>query len=192
MQEKFRQHKILHFIRRAALILGGIVVLCLLFSTSVMSEVEGTAVPADELGAGTADKSSEPERIAKEWKIIERAQAELAVEKSHIEMEKKALEELKKTIEEKRDELEKIRDEIKETIDTTNVIEVEHLVKLYQSMKPKVAATAIELLKPELAAAVLANMRPRQAGKIFNAMKPEKVAELSTIMKNQSRKKGGE
>ncbi|MFQ5700065.1 MAG: MotE family protein, partial [Myxococcota bacterium] len=56
------------------------------------------------------------------------------------------------------------------------------LVKFYQAMKPKTAATLLEALPLKLAADVLASMSPRSAGKILNSIGSERAVQISERM----------
>jgi hypothetical protein len=53
------------------------------------------------------------------------------------------------------------------------------LVRLYEGMKPKEAATVMAKLDPELSTTILLGMRERQAGKILGLLPPEKAADLT-------------
>lgn len=56
------------------------------------------------------------------------------------------------------------------------------LVKFYQAMKPKTAATLLEALPLKLAGDVLASMSPRSAGKILNSIGSERAVQISERM----------
>jgi len=57
--------------------------------------------------------------------------------------------------------------------------EEERLVRLYEGMKPKEAATVMTKLDPDLSTTILLGMRERQAGRILGLMPVDTAAELT-------------
>lgn len=63
--------------------------------------------------------------------------------------------------------------------------EVRHLVRLYEGMPPKEAATVLSELDPELSTTILLGMRERQAAKILAFLDPKRAALLTTRIARQ-------
>lgn len=63
----------------------------------------------------------------------------------------------------------------------------ERLVRLYEGMRPKEAATVLSRLDPELTAEILLGMRERQAAKILAQLPPQRAADLTARLARRPR-----
>jgi hypothetical protein len=65
----------------------------------------------------------------------------------------------------------------------------ERVVRLYEGMRPKEAATVLARLDPELSAEILVGMRERQAAKILAHLPPQRAADLTDRLARRARER---
>lgn len=99
-----------------------------------------------------------------------------------LDEQEEMLRSLEEEIDKKLSELSETRKAITELLEKKNEFEkhrFEHLVKIYESMKPDEASSLIEQLNEETAIQLLANMNSKKASKILEVTKTERAAKLS-------------
>jgi hypothetical protein len=103
---------------------------------------------------------------------------ELARQQQDILMLRQQMDERLKDIETAEQKMQDIIREAKGLEDK----KVRHLIQVYASMKPKVAAKAIESLDERVAVRILSGMVPKQSGEILTYTNPEKTAKLTELL----------
>lgn len=107
-----------------------------------------------------------------------------------LEVRKQALRLLEADADAKLGELARLREQLEAKLEPTEqkaARELDTLIRFYQAMKPKKAATLLEKLPAELAADVLGAMKSRQAGKILDSMQPAPAVRISQLMAGRRR-----
>jgi flagellar motility protein MotE (MotC chaperone) len=113
---------------------------------------------------------------------LQKRQADLIKREQKVSKQEEELEQLKKHLEEKLANLEMLRNEIGELIKEREAFEerrFEHLVKVYEGMKPAEAGPLVERLNEETAVKLFYRMKEQKVSRIFGFIKPEIAAQLS-------------
>jgi len=76
---------------------------------------------------------------------------------------------------------------LKGEIKSFNEGRIKHLVKIYENMAPRDAATRIEHLDDEMAASILGGMKEKVAGKILGLVNVDKSVRISRVLKKELR-----
>jgi len=76
---------------------------------------------------------------------------------------------------------------LKGEIESFNDGRIKHLVKIYENMAPRDAATRIEHLDDEMAASILGGMKEKVAGKILGLVNVDKSVRISRVLKKELR-----
>jgi flagellar motility protein MotE (MotC chaperone) len=111
--------------------------------------------------------------------------ADVAREALEIEVRQAALKMLADETVARLDELTKLRAELESMVQPIQAeaeTDLATLIKFYEAMKPKNAASLLEKLPPDLAADLLGAMKSRQAGKILDAMQADRAVRISRLM----------
>jgi flagellar motility protein MotE (MotC chaperone) len=109
-----------------------------------------------------------------------------------LDEREESLQLLQNRIEEKLSTLQILRKEISELLKEKDSFEeqrYEHLVKVYEGMKPEDAAILVEKLHEDTAIQLLSRMKSKKAGQVLGAIKPEKAARLSEFLATLHRQK---
>jgi flagellar motility protein MotE (MotC chaperone) len=107
-----------------------------------------------------------------------------------VEVRRQALRLLEADADAKLGELARLREQLEAKLEPTEqkaARELDTLIRFYQAMKPKKAASLLEKLPAELAADVLGAMKSRQAGKILDSMQPAPAVRISQLMAGRQR-----
>ena len=110
---------------------------------------------------------------------------ELEKKERQLDKREEALRILRGQIDEKLTKLEMLRQEIEELVAEKEAFEeqrFEHLVKVYEGMRPAEAASLVERLHKETAVRLLFHMKGKKVGKILEAINPEIAAQLSELL----------
>lgn len=113
---------------------------------------------------------------------LDQKRAEMTREEERLAATKAALEAVKKDLKQELDRLEAIKTEVEAQIARRDKVVNERLssiAKIYQSMKPKEAATALQQMDDDMAEAILERLPQRTVAKIFDTMPKERVRELT-------------
>jgi flagellar motility protein MotE (MotC chaperone) len=95
-----------------------------------------------------------------------------------------------KRIDQKVAELQSVRAKIQEllkTVDDKQRAQMESLVRIYETMKPKEAARIFEQLEPDVLLGVVERMKEAKTAPILAAMEPAKAKDLTTRLAEQRR-----
>ena len=87
-------------------------------------------------------------------------------------------------------ELNKIRSELEDLLNKQQVIQDERLdslVKIYENMKPKLAARIFDTLEMEVLLSVISRMKERKSSPILANMNPEKARQVTIQLAEQRR-----
>jgi flagellar motility protein MotE (MotC chaperone) len=133
----------------------------------------------------SAEGSTKAKAVSEDLSYIDK----LRTRKEELDLREKELGQLEEELQRQKAEvdqrirqLEKMRQEIagvlKERVDADET-QVNKLVELYSSMKPKQAADVIGSLKEELAVQVLSKMKKKNAAEVMNLLPAEKARGLS-------------
>jgi len=76
---------------------------------------------------------------------------------------------------------------LKGEIGSFNDGRIKHLVKIYENMAPRDAATRLEHLDDEMAASILGGMKEKVAGKILGLVNVDKSVRISRVLKKELR-----
>jgi flagellar motility protein MotE (MotC chaperone) len=107
-----------------------------------------------------------------------------------LEVRRQALRLLEADADAKLAELARLREQLEAKLEPTEqkaARDLDTLIRFYQAMKPKKAATLLEKLPAELAADVLGAMKSRQAGRILDSMQPAPAVRISQLMAGRQR-----
>jgi flagellar motility protein MotE (MotC chaperone) len=117
-------------------------------------------------------------------------------EKDRIEAQKIALNEREAALEALETKLSQQLDNIKETkasveakLKTMEIVSTEdldHLISMYETMKPKKAAEIFDSMAPAFAAGFLRDMNSAKAGMIMSEMNARKSYEISLVIANRN------
>lgn len=113
---------------------------------------------------------------------LQKRQADLKDREKRVAKAEEELELLKKYLEEKLANLETLRNEIGELIKERDAFETQrfdHLVKVYEGMKPAEAGPLVERLNPDTAVKLFYRMEEKKVSRILAFIKPEIAAQLS-------------
>ena len=113
---------------------------------------------------------------------LQQRQAILDKREQTVAQKEEELAQLQKHLEEKLANLSMLRREIGELIEERDAFEerrFEHLVKVYEGMKPAEAAPLVERLKNETAVRLFYRMKEKKVSRILGFIKPEIAARLS-------------
>ncbi len=108
-------------------------------------------------------------------------------------LEENRLKQTRKEIEERISNLLQLRKEVDSKIATLQNLgqkEIQHLVKVYESMSPEEAAPLVEGLRQNIAVELLARMKGKKAGKILEFVEEKKAVELSEVLAKRKQLKG--
>lgn len=153
---------------------------------------EKTAVKAESHAAGKAvGEKSEVGGEAKAQVLqdldrqVELRRSEIAREEERLNATRAALDAVKGELRKELDKLEGLKREIEEQIARRDKVVSERLdsiAKVYSSMKPKEAATALEGMDNDMALSILERLPGKTVAKYFDAMPKERVRELTRLM----------
>ena len=134
----------------------------------------------------SAEKEASPDvraRLLQELdRQIEERRRELARQQEELATLKRALEAAKIELLQERQRLEELKNAVEADLAQRSKLSDERLgqvAKVYQAMKPKEAARALEKLDDELAVAILDRMPGRTVGKLFDVMDKDRVRHLT-------------
>lgn len=122
---------------------------------------------------------------------VELRRSEIAREEERLNAAKAALEAVKGELRKEYERLEALKRDVEEQIARRDKVVNERLdsiAKVYQSMKPKEAATALEGMENGMAVAIIERLPGKTVAKLFDAMPKERVRELTRLME-EGRKK---
>ena len=125
--------------------------------------------------------------------IIEDERNFLNVRKQEIENDLAKLELAKERVEIELDNLRELRQEVNGLLEKTEKLytdDVERLITLYKTMKPKAAAEIMNEIDPEVAVMVLGTMPERNAAPILANMTPTRARAISKIILERSKLPG--
>lgn len=139
------------------------------FNTASLGPTAGRTNPTDpEILQHYADRRAELERRARE-----------------IDQRQALLEAAEKRIDQKLQELEKVRGDIQKLLktgDEQQTAQIESLVKIYETMKPKEAARIFEELDMPVLLSVIQRMKETKTAPILAAMEPVKAKEVTAAL----------
>lgn len=174
------------------------------FIISIPFLVAGSGIAEEKAPAAAAKPAAEKPAEKKEETLeskarllqdldqqIERRRAELAGEEERAAAMKSAMEAVKRELQEERTRLEGMRKEVEDAIARREKAINERLAsiaKIYQSMKPKEAASALESMDDNMAVAILERLPGRNVAKIFDTMPKDRVRVLTRRLE-EGRKK---
>lgn len=139
---------------------------------AVAGEAAGT--PAHAGTQGMAEDGGHAMNVPDDAAFLSRAEALTRIEEAlntrqvQMEEEKKHLLTLQKELEATNTRLDSLEDEA-----------VQHLARVYSSMRPETAAEIMMRLPPSLQTAIVAKMEDKSAGKVLGAMDPRAAARVS-------------
>lgn len=117
-------------------------------------------------------------------------------EKDRIEAQKIALNEREAALEELETRLSQQLDNIKETkasveeklarMEAVSTEDLDHLISMYETMKPKKAAEIFDSMAPAFAAGFLRDMNSAKAGMIMSEMTAKNSYEISLVIANRN------
>ncbi|RMF93403.1 MAG: hypothetical protein D6736_01840 [Nitrospinota bacterium] len=122
-------------------------------------------------------------------KSLQERKAALDRREKELEEKENALRLLQQQLEERLATLSLLRKEMEELLQEKKAFEekrFEHLVKVYEGMKPEEAASLIEQLQEETAVRLLYRMREKKVSQILEMVKPEVAARISERLLAQS------
>ena len=125
--------------------------------------------------------------------IIEDERKYLNVKKEEIENDLAKLELAKERVEIELDNLRELRQEVKGLLERTEKLyteDVNRLITLYKTMKPKDAAEIMDEIDPEVAVMVLGSMPERNAAPILANMNLTRARAISKIILERSKLPG--
>lgn len=118
---------------------------------------------------------------------LKKERAELQNKKKRVERREKELKLLSEEVENKLQKLKALRQEVQNLFAEKREVEkkrVKKLSRIYQTMDPEKAASALTSVELDLAVAIISKMRSGTAGDILNNMDKKKAAELTTHLSN--------
>lgn len=134
----------------------------------------------------SAEKEAAPEakaRLMQELdRQIEERRRELSRQQEELATLKRALEAAKVELLQERQRLEELKSQVEADLARRKQLDDERLgqvAKVYQAMKPKEAAQALEKLEDDLAVAILDRLPGRTVGKLFDVMDKNRVRQLT-------------
>lgn len=127
----------------------------------------------------------------KMFEELERKKQELEFREQAFKEEEQRLENLKIELDRKLKEITKVKNRIEEIIKQEEVKEENkllHLVKVYENMKPREAATTLGRLENEIVIEIMSRMSQRKAAKVFDKMDAKRAAEITKLIRQQKNK----
>ena len=115
-------------------------------------------------------------------KTLQERQQRLVKREQWLTQREKQLQQQMRHFEERLTKLATLRKEIEALLQEKEAFEekrFEHLVKVYEGMKPQEAASLLQRLQEDTAVRLLYRMREKKAGQILSFVKPEIAAKLS-------------
>ena len=162
-----------------------IVINSLYLNSDSMSLHTGTLALAQE-SRETAGPDEPGPSIEEQMRMLRDKERELIEKETALKKMEEELLPLKQEIDAKMEELNSIQTSLTsfakrlaEREEALNDARISHLVTLYSSMDPGIAATIIDKLNMETIVRILANMKGKTAGQILAMMNPEKGAIIS-------------
>lgn len=147
--------------------------------------LHATSAPVPPTKA-SVEKEAAPEvkaRLLQELdRQIEERRRELARQQEELAALKRALEAAKVELLQERQRLEELKSQVEADLARRGKLNDERLgqvAKVYQSMKPREAAQALEKLDDDLAVAILDRLPGRVVGKLFDVMDKNRVRQLT-------------
>lgn len=187
------QFKIVKFIFILLIIQLGVAVLILRTRVGNIATISfGTLVHAQEKDT-TADKEMSARKVIPGESASQQIDMEIleSIKKKEQEMQKRE-ESLKKReeqlklinseINQRLSEIKKAQSKIEELVAVReDLVEksIQHLVKVYSSMRPEEASSLVEKLDRDITIQILSRMKGKVAGKILARVKPSIAAEMS-------------
>ena len=116
---------------------------------------------------------------------VEVRRSDIAREEERLGAAKAALEAVKRELRQELEKLEAMKRDVEAQIARRDKLVSDRLTqiaKIYQSMKPKEAATALEEMDDDMALEILDRLPGRTVAKMFDAMPKERVRELTRRM----------
>lgn len=138
--------------------------------------------PAEEYAA---EKSETLEELQAMLQAFRAREARLAAREKAVEERLLALRMADEEIERKLVRLVAAEEALADTIsraDSAATDDIDRLTRVYETMKPKKAATLFEEMSPEFAAGFLARMRPEAAAGIMAGLSPEAAHRFSVVL----------
>jgi len=124
-------------------------------------------------------------------KSLEERKALLDAREKALEIREKELRILEQQLEEKISTLALLRKEVGELIQEKEAFEekrLEHLIKVYEGMKPEEAAPLIERLKEDTAVILFYRMKEKKVSQILGFVNPDVAAKISERLAAQQKK----
>jgi flagellar motility protein MotE (MotC chaperone) len=166
----------------------GILVLALplVFSLSVNAqekqEVANKETKAEKKEASLDTKAQLLQDLDKQ---VEQRRAEISREEEQLAAMKSALEAVKRELQQERERMEALKRDVEAAIARREKVINERLTsiaKVYQSMKPKEAASAIADMDDDMAVAILERLPSKNVAKMFDTMPKDRVRVLTRRM----------
>jgi flagellar motility protein MotE (MotC chaperone) len=113
---------------------------------------------------------------------LQERQEQLAERTKQLDQREETLRQVQQQIEEKLATLTLLRKEVGALLEEKTAFETkrfEHLVKVYEGMKPEEAAALVERLDQDTAVHLLAQMKGKKVSPILGALKPDVAVQLS-------------
>jgi flagellar motility protein MotE (MotC chaperone) len=135
------------------------------------AEISGLKVPAPGEKDVSAALTEREERVKGDELRLKEVEARLGVEEARVKA--------------RIDELQKIQDDLvtqreKNAVKSSEVLT--KLVKTYEKMAPKKAASVIAVMKDELAVELLLSMKEKSVATILDSMDPNRAMQISTLI----------
>ncbi len=154
------------------------------------------AVPAQEIRPleENADALAARARLLQELdEQIDRRRRELAQEEESLASLRQALEAAKQELAGERDRLEALKARVEADIARRERVideRLDQIAKVYEAMKPREAALALEGMEDDMAVSILERLQGRSVGKIFDLMPKDRVRELTRRLEEGGSERG--
>lgn len=165
----------------------------LLVAGALLSPLQNPAWGAEKPHEEKKEQASEPKaQVLQDLdRQVELRRSEVSREEERLQAARAALEAVKIELRKEYEKLEALKKDIEEQIarrDKAVSQRLDQIAKIYQSMKPKEAASALEEMDDDMALGILDRLPGRTVAKLFDAMPKERVRELTRRLE-EGRKK---
>jgi flagellar motility protein MotE (MotC chaperone) len=166
----------------ASLLLGSAVLRISLSANEVMAETKDSKLPDTNIEADQLPVAVPPSRLLKAMLVREQR---VSVQEDNIAKREKALDVAQVEIERRLQALQQAEVRLSATLAKANTAaesDVNQLIQVYESMKPKDTAALFETMEPAFAAGFLGRMRPDAAAGIMAGLSPRVAYTISVIL----------
>lgn len=166
----------------ASLLFGSAVLRVSLSATEVMAESKDVKMPISET---TTDLAPSMLPSSKLLQAMLKREQRVSMQENDLAKRKKALDIAQFEIERRLEALEQAEVRLSATLAQANTAadsDVNQLIQVYESMKPKDSAALFETMAPAFAAGFLGRMKPDAAAGIMTGLSPKMAYTISVIL----------